>query len=85
VYFEQIRKGEKTFELRSDTDYYRNRLEDRDYDQVMLHYQRPERVYAKVVSIKKILTPHGIDPAVISTPYCWKIEVRNPRFRYVKK
>jgi hypothetical protein len=51
----------------------------------MLHYQRPERVYAKVVSIKKILTPHGIDPAVISTPYCWKIEVRNPRFRYVKK
>jgi hypothetical protein len=67
--------------LRSDTDYYRKRLMGQRYDTIMLHYQKPERVYADVVSIERIPTPRGIDKSVISTPRCWRIKIKNPRFK----
>jgi ASC-1-like (ASCH) protein len=82
VYFDQIRTGEKTYELRSNTEYYRRMLEGREYSQLMLHYQRPQRLYAKIKSIRLIDTPAGIDRKVITTDKCWRIDVSNPRFRY---
>jgi hypothetical protein len=85
VYFDAIKRGEKTYELRSDTEYYRSRLQGKDYTTIMLHYQRPQRVYAKVVSIERVRTPAGIDTKVISTPWCWKINLSNPRFRMESK
>jgi ASC-1-like (ASCH) protein len=81
VYFEQIRSGEKKFELRADNDYYKRRFTGQSYDTLMLHYQKEQRLYCDIVSISKVTTPANIPKDVVPTKTCWKIDVKNPRFK----
>lgn len=81
IYFDAIRRGEKTYELRDDTDYYRRMFEGRKIEQVMLHYQSPERLYVQVKSVNRIKTPPT--STLMKNEYCWKLTLGD--VKYVRK
>lgn len=43
VYFHQIKSGEKLFEYRLTTDYWRQRIENREYDEIHIKLGYPKK------------------------------------------
>lgn len=78
-YFDLIASGEKTSEFRSDSDYYKGRLENRDWKQIILHYQRDARLLCEIISIKLVDTPDYLDRKIITTKKCWEIKLKKPK------
>lgn len=75
VYFDAIRRAEKTYELRADTDFYRKMFKESErVNMIMFHYQGKERLYCEVESIRKVKTP-DIAKSVILTEKCFKLKL----------
>jgi len=73
-YFDAIKRREKTYELREDTEYYRRRFEGKKIDCVMFHYQAGERLYVDVSKVELIDTPK--ESKLMKTPKCWRISLK---------
>ena len=84
IYFDAIKDGSKTCEFRSCTPYYENRfLKNPKF--LTLHYQKAERLDCRINSIKIVPTPDHIPSNLVSTLYCYKINLTPIKFYEMSK
>jgi hypothetical protein len=76
IYFDAILSGEKRFEYRKATSRYRG-LSDPDVTHILLHYQTPRRLLARIVRIDVIPRPDWLDESF--SPRVYRVELANPR------
>lgn len=71
IYFDAIRRGEKTYELREHTEHYQKKFDGKKIDVVMFHYQSGDRLYVEVEKIRLIDTPST--STLMKTKKCYRM------------
>lgn len=79
-WFDKIASGEKTFEYRKDTDFYRRLFKNRDkWKEIVFHFYRRDRLQCQIVSIKRIRRPKQFkESTYLTTKMIWAIRLKNP-------
>ncbi len=76
VFFDKIKSGEKKFEYRSNSPYWRSRLVGRKYKTISFHYQTGERLTMKFLGVRLVKKPKSlIDSPYLTTDKVFRISL----------
>ena len=79
IYFDAIKRGDKTAEYRSNTEYYRSLFKVKPH-YLYLHYQGPVGLLVQVKSIRLVKTPARFKGSkMLPTPRVFKINLGRSR------
>lgn len=80
IYFEQILAGQKIYEYRSDSPFFRARFEHKKYTKIVFHYYKRERLECDVIKVDKVPNPFlNDDLSFLTTSKVFRIHLKNPK------